>query len=422
MLWRSIFVLFIGLVFSQSIRAAEYFVSPTSGNDSNAGTSESSALKSWDAVEKRLGPGDVVTLLPGTYPPISMTKSGTADAWITVRAKEPRQAIISLAAGWHDGSSKCVDLSNVAYVKIIGLKVVGCASTDHTIVDAQHGISINGCHHVLVQNCRVQDCSGSGIGGYDQYWDKTGLHHGVLDFITIEGNEVSGCAFWCKYLSSGISMCNAKDAGLGKDPSGYNFVIRNNICYGNENKIGEYTKDIKDVATATDGNGIIIDYFYPNNHYPLSVLVEGNLCFNNGGRGIHVFHSNNTTVRFNTCWHNNRNKLFGSWSQGELEADWADGYEAADNIAVANGDARWSAALCVHASTSPTTLISNQFFGPREIDSAVKLTESGTKTDAPLFVNASTNHATANFHLQPNSPSVHASELGQEIGAYGAQR
>ena len=187
-----------------------------------------------------------------------------------------------------------MDLSHVAYVKVIGLTVIGCAVTDHTIVDAQDGININGSHHILIQGCQVKDCSGGGIGGYDKYWDATG-HNGPLDFITVQGNEISGCAFWCKYLGSGISMCNAKDAGLGKDPSGYNIIVRNNICHGNENKIGEFTKNINDVGTATDGNGIIIDYLVPNNHYPHNVLVEGNLCYDNGGRGIHVFHSDNTT-------------------------------------------------------------------------------------------------------------------------------
>ena len=388
--------------------AAEYFVSPT-GSDTNAGTDASAPLQTTTAANAKLAPGDTLTLLDGTYPAITITRSGTPDAWITVRAKKRRVPIISLAAGWHNGDTNGVSLFHVAYVKVIGLTVVGLAATDPTIVDAQHGIAILGSHHVLVQDCRVKDFCGGGIGGYDKYWDN-GMKNGPLDFITIEGNEISGCAFWCKYLSSGISVCNAKDAGMGADPSSYNFVIRNNICHGNENKIGEFTKDIKNVATATDGNGIIIDYFSPNNHYPYNVLVEGNLCYDNGGRGIHVFNSNNVTVRYNTCWHNNRNKLAYSTEhdQGDLNCVFANHVVFQDNISVANPNA-WGSALSMYGAKD-VTLSHNLLFGPRSSALPENITEDGTLTADPEFVLPSADPAVANFQLKPGSPAIGATD------------
>lgn len=406
------YLLAVLIVFSLSVpaSAAEYFVSPKLGTDTNPGTDASAPLQTTTAANAKLLPGDTLTLLDGTYPPMEIDKSGTPEAWITVRAQNTRVPVISLAAGWHNTDSCCLRLTHVAYVKVIGLTVVGVAATDHTIVDAQSGISINGSHHILIQNCRAKDCSGAGVGGYDKYWDKNGEESGPLDFITIEGNEVSGCAFWGKYLGSGISVCNAKDAGLGKDPSGYNFVIRNNICYGNENKIGEFTKDIKNVATATDGNGIIIDYFTPNNHYPYNVLVEGNLCYDNGGRGIHVFNSANTTVRHNTCWHNNRNKLDYSskHDQGEFSCVYATNVQLDGNVAEANtGD--WASALTVAGSTN-ITLTNNLLSGSRATADSHHVDESGTLASDPLFVNASTDPAVADFHLKPSAAS--------DVGAY----
>jgi parallel beta-helix repeat protein len=391
--------------------SAEYFVSPTSGDDANSGTSEASALKTWNAGDKKLVPGDTLSLLDGVYPAGAITRSGTPDAWITVRAKHPRQAIVSLAAGWHNTSSKCVDISGVSYVKVIGLTVVGCAVSDHSIVDAQDGININGSHHILIQNCRVKDCSGGGIGGYDKYWTKDGVQNGLLDFITVEGNEISGSAFWCKYLGNGISICNAKDAGLGKDPSGYNIIVRNNICYGNENKIGEFTKNINDVGTATDGNGIIIDYLTPNNHYPYNVLVEGNLCYDNGGRGIHVFKSANTTVRYNTCWHNNRNKLdySSAHNEGDLSCVFADNVNLYDNIVVSN-TGTCAASIGLIAATH-IKLSNNLIQGPRftSADSSI-VSESGTMIADPKLVNPSADPLAANFRLQPGSPAIDAAD------------
>ena len=79
------------LLFTPPLLAAEYFVSPTTGNDSNPGTSEASPLKTWPAGDARLVAGDTLTLLDGTYPIGAVTKSGTPDAWITLR-QEPAES------------------------------------------------------------------------------------------------------------------------------------------------------------------------------------------------------------------------------------------------------------------------------------------------------------------------------------------
>jgi parallel beta-helix repeat protein len=393
-------------------RAAEWFMSP-SGNDANSGRSERSAFQSMAKANSVLAPGDTLTLLDGLYPVGAITKSGTPNAWITVRAKNSRKAHLSLefSARQNPGNAgvlewNCLSLTNISYAMVIGLGVEGW-NPHHAKVGSGHGINIQGCHHILVRGCLAKNCSGSGISGSPEVWSGSNKTNGPLDFITIEDNEVSGCAFWNQYLCHGISLWKSHSANLGTDPSGFNCVIRRNISYGNENKVGPWGGP---VAKATDGNGIIIDCDNDNG-YPHATLVEGNLVFNNGGRGIHVLKSHNVTVRYNTCWHNNRCKLDGTWKQGELESDGSDKLRAEDNILVGNANA-WSAAVALHSFGPPLAMAlrNNLLFGAREVGGPVTLSETVTLLVDPRFVNPSVDPAVADFRLQAGSPAIRAGD------------
>ncbi len=391
---------------ASSLRGTEWFISP-GGNDANPGTGEAAPFQTLAKADSMLAPGDTITVLDGTYPVGAITKSGTPGAWITVRAKNRRVPVFSLAesARLNPGNTGVLEwngfsLVNVSYIKLTGLRVEGW-NPDHLPVSSGHGICIQSCHHIVVQDCQVSDCSGAGIGGSPEHWIGNERIKGVEDFITIEDNEVSGCAFWCKYDTSGISLWVATDAGLGADPCGYNMIVRRNISRDNANKVGA---DGKPIETASDGNGIIIDYFQ---NYPYRTLVEGNLVYNNCGRGITSTHSSNLTYRYNTCWHDTRNVLGmgagGPWATGELEADDGDHILIEENIAVANSNP-WSRALILSAKT--VVLRNNVLLGPREVDQAVNLDESGTITANPEFVHPSADPKDADFHLQAGSPAL----------------
>ena len=398
---------------SSPAQATEWFISPLGNDATNSGASERSPFQSMFKADSVMAPGDTLTLLDGTYPVGAITKSGAPRAWITVRAKNPRKAILSLELSAKQDplnpgllERNCLSLANVFYVKVIGLSMQGW-NPKHATVGSGHGINIQGCHHILIRNCRVKDCSGSGISGSPEVWTGSNKVNGPLDFITIEDNEVSGCAFWNQYLCSGISVWKSHSAALGVDPSGFNCVIRRNMSYGNENKVGPWGGP---VAKATDGNGIILDC-NNDNGYPHATLVEGNLVFNNGGRGIHVLKSDNITVRYNTCWHNNRCRLDGTWKRGELESDGSAGFRAEDNIAAGNTNT-WSAALALH-SFGPTlsmVLKNNLLFGAREVNQQVALSETGTLRVDPRFVKPSDDPAVADFRLQGGSPAIRAGD------------
>jgi hypothetical protein len=116
----------------------------------------------------------------------------------------------------------------------------------------------------------------------------------VHDNYTAHGPENgSGISIWEPHM---------KEENVG----GYNITIRNNVVYHNW-----ATAIVASVGFPSDGNGIIIDDFKNSQTdgepYLYKTLVENNLVFNNGGAGIHVFLSDNVTVRNNTVWYNNWN-------------------------------------------------------------------------------------------------------------------
>jgi parallel beta-helix repeat protein len=91
----------------------------------------------------------------------------------------------------------------------------------------------------------------------------------------------------------------------------------------------------------TDGNGIIIDDFRntqlnsTNGIYKAATLIENNLVVDNGGRGIHVFLSDNVVIRNNTAYMNLKDKnLMNGPRNGELSAVKSGNVVFVNNLAI----------------------------------------------------------------------------------------
>ena len=131
--------------------------------------------------------------------------------------------------------------------------------------------------------------------------------------------------------------------------AGFHNVVRNNICFGN--RVIDLPGNPE--PAHTDGNGIIIDDFRNTQlpdvgqygqlksrksatNYVFNTLVENNLSYGNGGKGIHIFLSDNVTVRNNAAHWNNRDELNpGTW-RGELSNFLGSNNIWVNNIGIAN--------------------------------------------------------------------------------------
>lgn len=289
-------------------RTVTYHVS-TTGDDRAAGTADAPWRTINHAVNfLKLGPGDQIVVRPGVYTEqVWINRGGAPTGHVTLRSEVPGKAHVRPPP-----SAYSTVHIRAHYVVVDGFDIVGGAG--HA-VDAEH------VHHTQVLNNTVHDSGGSGIG------------YAWCEFITIVGNTAFRNAATNGYHTSGISVYQSRNITGDRDTAGFRTVIAYNVSYANLEK--------ETPGQHTDGNGIIVDDFqstqnrsFPSYTYP--TLVENNLVFHNGGKGIQVTWSDNVTIRNNTAYHNNQDlKNTGTW-RGELSNAQSSNNVWVNNIAVAN--------------------------------------------------------------------------------------
>ncbi|EJZ21375.1 M10 family metallopeptidase C-terminal domain-containing protein [Rhizobium sp. Pop5] len=359
-----------------------YYVSASSSGSGN-GSASSPFHTISEAMSANLKAGDEVVVKPGTYnESINFDKGGSAAADITLRSEVPGAALIRPPAGSYTGISV-----NANYVTIDGFDIKGGTGD---------GIEANNVHHVSVLNNKVHDSGESGI------------QFNYSDFIKVEGNETynNASSGWF----SGISLYENRNITGDTSTTGYRNIVQNNISHDNITKSGAHT----------DGNGIIIDDFqstqtdgHPN--YTFKTLVDNNLVYENGGKGIQVTWSDSVTVTNNTAYHNNQDaQNTGTW-RGELSNSASNNNTWANNIAVADPSLNKNNTAIDNTSTD----------GPNSnVVWANNITYNGTagqasvKTDGGNAMPSTTNGnqlgidpkflgaATGNFHLASGSAAI----------------
>ncbi len=113
-------VAFCAILLAMTVPAhsAEYFVSPD-GGDARTGSRE----QPWRTLRRAslsAGPGDTITLLPGSYPGVfSPEESGTAEAAIVLRAEQPRTVTLT-----GDGpEAYAIDIQDREHIVVEGLDI-----------------------------------------------------------------------------------------------------------------------------------------------------------------------------------------------------------------------------------------------------------------------------------------------------------
>lgn len=260
------------------------------------------------ALASRLRPGDKVLVRPGTYrEQIFIKQDGAPSRHITLRSTKRGGAKLRPPAGIYS----TVNI-RANYITVEGFDVIGGAG---------HAIDAERVHHSVIRNNIAHDSGGSGISFY------------LSEFQIIEGNRVFRNAATNPFQTSGISVASNINLSGDRATKGFRTIIRRNISHHN------ITTTVP--QPHTDGNGIIIDWLrnegigHPAYRFP--TLVEDNLVYRNGAKGIQIFMSDNVTVRNNTAWHNNRDLKNPGTERGEINvADSAANCRVINNIAVAD--------------------------------------------------------------------------------------
>ena len=220
-----------------------------------------------------------------------ITTPGTADEWLQIVAAPGTRPIIRAETEGVSG----FELDAVSFVQVSGFEIIGP-------LDTRSGAGvriINNSHHIRVEDNVIHDFPGNGVEVIES------------GSIAIVGNEIFGNSTRSQFQTSGISFFKP----WGENEDGFENVVSGNVVYDNENLVPNFRDEI------TDGNCVIMDNTrWPDGEYvyPGETIIENNLCFDNGGRGIHVLKADNVYVVNNTLYNNLRTD---SITGGELSAD-----------------------------------------------------------------------------------------------------
>ncbi len=316
----SISLFLASVSFSYAVVDGTVYVSPT-GLATNAGTDASP--KSLDAAfdSDNIGPGTIIILKDGTYN-ISTErylwrKIGAEGNPIIIKAQNKHMAILKGVNTYSASQYAVVTIAGCKYLEFDGITVMHEAGS----LDQSYGIRMTEARisstdvlyteFITVKNCNVYGHGGGGISA-----DGT-------DNIYIENNIVYGNCTRNKINTSGISVYKMKARSTTTNYWG--IIIRGNRCYDNKCELDFYYNENGNIYSSdkpTDGNGIILDVLdddaNPRVPYGKRVLIENNVCYNNGGAGVKIYKSSSARIINNTIYHNNTILSLESPQTGEI--------------------------------------------------------------------------------------------------------
>ena len=380
------------------------------------------------------------------------TRSGTPTAWITYRnypGERPklRTARGGLTSGGYNtsdaGNYNGISVRNVSYIVIDGFEIEGhlndvtlaeatalnarlkaefitppvppAVRTPITPVIDANGIAVGTGvsasqtnripHRIIVRNNVVYNMPGAGVGG------------SYADWLTFENNRVSNSSWYTPYGSSPMGVLLAKD--VDTNTTDYKIIFRGNHVSDSGNL---FPCNCYSFIQPTDGNGIILDLFRSTASglaaYGGRSLITNNVVTNNGGRGIHIFKSQNADVMFNTLVRNNTIAITGD---GELSSQRSRNVLAFNNIVVARPDRpthvmSFADAAAKVADGASVDFNHNIIFGgnPAASQVAVTATQNGLSLNNRLNLDPrfAANSGSGAFKLTANSPAVNSAWPG----------
>ncbi len=311
----------------------DHVVAPN-GDDTGPGTD----ARPWQTLThamRQLQPGDTLYVRAGIYrnQMAFVNTRGTPSNWIRVRNYPgERPSIVGqdgVSAEGHKIWGAIHLVEPAAYLDFRGFNIRGWGDT----VDVA-GVQTWRAHHINIGNSQIHWFGGGGINATES------------EYIRVIGNNIHHNAHTSWRATSGVSLYKA--AELGGPARYYTNEIRNNFIWANENR-----RTGPD-GLFTDGNCIVIDRFNETaasiaardtpgydttepdrfdepDYYEGRTAITNNICAGNGGRGIHIFRTDNVDVIHNTLYHNAHTP--GLTGEGELSTFVADNVRFINNVA-----------------------------------------------------------------------------------------
>jgi parallel beta-helix repeat protein len=446
---------------------ANYYVA-SNGSDSNNGSQAAPWLTLQHADSANVGPGACINIAPGTYDGFTVNNGGSAalaGGYVVYRCTTMDACNINGNAG--PNGSGAISLGYGAntvanYVMFDGLNLVGQANPFYSWGLATNnptntpGSGTVGNHHIWVLNSTITNFGQAGItfgngdfnyaihnksyGNSNLQCDAQGSGIGIVVAMAVPGYTPTADDQNNPNPMIG-SLVNPNTLSGASDGYFHNVIAWNVVFNNALTQCGTVSNPYD-----TDGNGIILDTLTidnDNGSYKGQTLIDFNVVYNNGGGGVHVFHSAYATVANNSCYNN----YIDPANQGEGGCiDDANGFANTylNNIAIAipapppSGGCQystppypmWDSALLLSPSGSPIDVTASNITQSRgagapgcygeiaEFDNGFGMdpysTTSNLVSTDPQWVDVgtvsagteSTPPSGTNFALQPTSPAI----------------
>lgn len=448
------------LVLSQAY-AQTYYVA-TSGNNANPGT----LAQPWRTFQyacSNAPAGSTVYLRGGTYSEtfVTMNVSGTSGNYITFQNYPTETPIID--ASFYSNASTILRLTNVSYVKIVGITFANAVGNFST------GIIVEGTsHHIELRNNIVHNIHFSSNAG-DAVTPSKNVNPFVvignngstaIQEIILDGNEVRDCRTG---YSEGLTINGNVDGftltnntvhditNIGIVAAGHygacptpandqarNGTIKGNTTYNCKSAIaragGIYVDGGKDIVIEQNrcfrGQVGIAVGCENTNKTTSNITVKNNIVYDNDNVGMYIGGYNypstgkvtNSTVRNNTFFKNDKTNN----SNGELEISYAENCTIQNNIFYTTTQ---NIPLYVANSANGTTLNYNLYYTPGTVAidwngttytsfssfKAATLQETNGLQADPLFLSISL--PTPDLQIQSTSPACNAGNSSTNLAS-----
>ena len=332
-----------------------YYVDGTHGNDNNPGTQ----AKPWKTIQNGDNgypntprAGECINVLPGNYDisnSLILSHGGNENSstgYVVYRSTVPQAAHLIAQAGINAGANGDIFMVWAPYIIIDGFNIDGNAAT-------ANGAGIDGCsgggslydiaHHLTAINNIVHDVGGAGLSTCTAD-DITWKHNVIYNTSSTNAWQTSGVDLYMpRALTPGTYTPTSEDDVTYGIIIAYNVV--HNVLEGSDIVPKQGCTPIPPATHGppcyhTDGNGIIVDTTLGSDicitcgtAYTGKILILGNLTYDNGGGGVHIFLSKNVTAASNTSYGNMRDRYNPGTLRGELSNGGSQNITWLNNIA-----------------------------------------------------------------------------------------
>ncbi|MCL4488722.1 MAG: right-handed parallel beta-helix repeat-containing protein [Chloroflexi bacterium] len=383
----------IALRSAPAISASSVYYIASSGNDSNPGT----ITQPWKTIQKAadtMVAGDKVYVRGGTYANgVSLTRSGSAGAYITYQAYPGEQPIVK-GSGWY-GFSDYYGTSGTSYTVIDGFEFDGTGYTDY-----EFGLHFQHSNNLIFRNNKVHDMTLLGINVVNSNTGEISGNtvHDVQGYNGIWGGNVSN------YSIHNNTVYRNNQNGIGVSGGTTNTSIYDNTAYGNSCGQDQRYAGIA-IEVSSQNNKVYNNLMYNNCHAGYVTNSPSNQIYNNtfyGNTGYQVLYGPwSGSIPVNNIFENNVFVVVGSGDIGIGDFGDTSSYNPLQNTF------NYNAYYYMNGpdKSNMVAVVNNYSFSQwRGIGK-----EANGILGNPLFVNA----PAGNFRLQKSSPVI---DKGANVG------